>query len=101
MGKDDQLAALDKEKAELISQWESKEKKFLMDSLTSQAEATEALNKVNDDLKKVKDELAQKTEILNKLEKDKKKYLQPRIKPSEKLALWKMKFLNSGTTWPN
>merc|ERR1711935_310846 len=72
MAKDVELLALDNEKKELIKEAEVKEKKLLFDLLNAKAEGTESSNKIDDELRKVKGELASKIEELEKLNKAKK-----------------------------
>merc|ERR1711860_146413 len=70
--KEVELNVKDQEKNQLIKDAETKEKKHLMDLLNAKAEATEAMNKLTDELKKVEVELRSKTEALERLEKAKK-----------------------------
>ena len=70
--KEVELNVKDQEKNQLIKDAETKEKKYLMDLLNAKAEATEAMNKLTDELKKVEVELRSKTEALERLEKAKK-----------------------------
>ena len=70
--KEAELNVKDQEKDQLIKDAEIKEKKYLMDLLNAKAEATEAMNKLTDELKKVEVELRSKTEALERLEKAKK-----------------------------